>query len=124
MFDDRFGVWRQPTLQPPKRAVRWNAAQPGGRNMNQDSLTKEQAKIINATATADLGYLHRLRERMVKAEFPPDDPLLKLVENAYDATHRLTFGQQHTGQSSTYSWDDPAERSMGTTISSPQESQM
>jgi NAD(P)-dependent dehydrogenase (short-subunit alcohol dehydrogenase family) len=33
------------------------------------------------------------------------------------------FGQQHTGQSSTYSCDAPAERSMGTTISSPHESQ-
>ncbi len=57
--------------------------------MDRDSLTKEQAKTINASSTANLGYLHRLRERMVKAGFPPNDPLLKLVENAYDATHRL-----------------------------------
>src|SRR5262249_48263672 len=33
-----------------------------------------------------------------------------------------TFGRQQTGQSSTYHWLDPADRSMGTTISSPQES--
>lgn len=57
--------------------------------MDRDSLTKEQAKTINASATANLGYLHRLRERMTKAGFPPNDPLLKLVENAYDATQRL-----------------------------------
>jgi len=34
----------------------------------------------------------------------------------------MTFGQQQTGQSSTCSWCDPAATSIGTTISSPQES--
>src|SRR5438094_953880 len=34
----------------------------------------------------------------------------------------MTFGRQQTGQSSTYSWRDPAVRSMGTRISSPPQS--
>src|ERR1700687_2883358 len=37
---------------------------------------------------------------------------------------RITFGRQQTGQSSTYSCLDPADRSIGATISSPQESQL
>lgn len=34
---------------------------------------------------------------------------------------KTTFGEQHTGQSSTYCWCSPAEGSIGTTISSPHE---
>src|SRR6185312_12811317 len=37
---------------------------------------------------------------------------------------RLALGEQQTGQSSTYSWLQPAEASIGTTISSPHQSQM
>jgi hypothetical protein len=36
-----------------------------------------------------LAYLFRLREPMVKRGFPPADPLLMLVEKAYDSMHRL-----------------------------------
>lgn len=32
---------------------------------------------------------------------------------------RITFARQHTGQSSTYSWRSPCDRSIGMTISSP-----
>ena len=46
--------------------------------MDRDSLTKEQAKTINPSATANLAYLHRLRERMTKAGFPPNVPHLNL----------------------------------------------
>src|SRR5271165_7009051 len=35
----------------------------------------------------------------------------------------IKFGRQQTGQSSTYSWLSPADRSTGITISSPQASQ-
>ena len=37
-----------------------------------------------------LGYLFRLRQRMDKRGFSPDDPLYQLVVNAYDALHPLT----------------------------------
>ena len=57
--------------------------------MDRDSLTKEQAKTINAKVQPSLGYLFRLRERMVKKGFPPSDPLLTLVDKAYDSMHRL-----------------------------------
>jgi hypothetical protein len=57
--------------------------------MNRESLTKDQAKKINASIQPSLAYLFRLRERMVKTGFPPGDPLLKLVEKAYDSMHRL-----------------------------------
>jgi hypothetical protein len=57
--------------------------------MDRDSVTKDQAKTINAKVQPSLGYLYRLRDRMVKTGFPPNDPLLKLVENAYDSVHRL-----------------------------------
>jgi hypothetical protein len=59
------------------------------RNMDRDSVTKDQAKTINASVQPSLGYLYRLRERMVKTGFPPNDPLLKLVDRAYDSMHRL-----------------------------------
>jgi hypothetical protein len=79
--------------------------------VDQISLTKEQAEAINAAATVNLGYLHRLRERMVKAGFPHDDRLLKLVENAYDATQRLFMALHYlscddVGNSSSKNIDD------------------
>jgi hypothetical protein len=37
-----------------------------------------------------LGYLYRLRERMEKQGFPPNDKLLKLTDAAYNAIHALT----------------------------------
>jgi hypothetical protein len=57
--------------------------------MDRDSVTKDQAKKINASVQPNLNYLFRLRERMVKKGFPPNDPLMKLVENAYDSVQRL-----------------------------------
>ena len=57
--------------------------------MDRDSLTKDQAKKINAAVQPSLAYLFRLRERMTKTRFPPGDPLFQLVENAYDAMQRL-----------------------------------
>ena len=57
--------------------------------MDRESVTKDQAKTINASVQPSLAYLFRLRERMTKTGFPPDDPLLKLVDKAYDSMHRL-----------------------------------
>ena len=36
-----------------------------------------------------LGYLSRLRERMEKTHFPPNDELYLLVKSAQDAVHAL-----------------------------------
>lgn len=36
-----------------------------------------------------MGYLHRLRERMDRTGFTPDDKLLGLTTRAYDALHHL-----------------------------------
>jgi hypothetical protein len=36
-----------------------------------------------------LSYLSRLRTRMERTGFPPDDPLLQLVNKAYDAVQHL-----------------------------------
>ncbi len=58
--------------------------------MNADDLTTDQAKEINAALYGSLNYLCRLRERMEKKGFKPDDPLFVLVEKAYDAMRRLT----------------------------------
>ena len=57
--------------------------------MDRDSVTKDQAKTINASVQPTLGYLYRLRERMTKTGFPQGDPLLKLVDQAYGSMHRL-----------------------------------
>jgi hypothetical protein len=57
--------------------------------MDRNSITKDQAKTLNAAIQPKLAYLYRLRERMTKAKFPPDDKLYCLVERAYDAMHRL-----------------------------------
>jgi hypothetical protein len=57
--------------------------------MDRDSVTKDQTKKINASVQPSLNYLFRLRERMVKKGFPPNDPLMKLVKNAYDCVQRL-----------------------------------
>lgn len=57
--------------------------------MSSDELTRTQVKAIRDALFPGLNYLLRLRRRMVKSGFPPDDPLLKLVNDAYEATWRL-----------------------------------
>jgi hypothetical protein len=57
--------------------------------MDRDSITKDRAKAINASVQPSLGYLYQLRERMVKTGFPPGDPLITLMDQAYDSIHRL-----------------------------------
>jgi hypothetical protein len=52
-------------------------------------LTAEQLDKLSAAIGPHLGYLHKLRERMDKIGFVPDDKLRKLVEAAYNAMHSL-----------------------------------
>jgi hypothetical protein len=42
-----------------------------------------------------LGYLNRLKKRMVQKGFPPDDELLALVCQAENAMHQLHIGTHY-----------------------------
>lgn len=52
-------------------------------------LTTKQATQINERIWPTLGYLYRMRERMIKLRVPHDDPLYVKVEDAYCAMHKL-----------------------------------
>ena len=57
--------------------------------MNSDELTRTQVRAVSEALFPGLNYLFRLRKRMIKAGFPDDDPLFKLVCDAYEASWRL-----------------------------------
>ena len=57
--------------------------------MDRFPVTRSQATDINKALFPKLNYIFRLRARMQKVGFPPDDPLFDLVCKAYDALHRL-----------------------------------
>ncbi len=57
--------------------------------MNRDDLTHEQAGKLRDVIGPQMCYLFRLRERMTKTGFLPDDKLYYLVDKAYDAMHKL-----------------------------------
>lgn len=58
--------------------------------MTSDDLTPAQAEQVRAVVTRELRYLGRLRDRMTRRGFPPDDPLMWRVEEAFDAVHALS----------------------------------
>ena len=57
--------------------------------MRSDDLTREQARALKNKLAPMLGYLNRLKKRMARRGFPPDDPLLIEVCRAEDAMHEL-----------------------------------
>jgi len=57
--------------------------------MDANDLTTEQAAKIRAALVPTLSYLGRLRERMDKTGFTPDDKLRGLTSQAYNALHHL-----------------------------------
>ena len=57
--------------------------------MDSDAITKDQAKKLLKVVAPAKAYLHRLRERMEKVGFPPDDKLYLKVCKAQDALHDL-----------------------------------
>jgi hypothetical protein len=63
--------------------VKWSA-------MDSDDLTPEQAGTLYRGLVGGMNYLLRLRTRMEKAGFRPDDPVYEMVYKAYDAMHRLS----------------------------------
>ena len=58
--------------------------------MDRTTITRNDAKAVSEVIRKNLGYLSRLRERMRVVGFPHDDLLLKKVDAAYDAMHRLS----------------------------------
>jgi hypothetical protein len=62
--------------------------------MSSEDLTKAQAKVIHDALFPGTNYLARLRNRMEKSGFPPDDKLFQLVGKAYDAMRHL-YGEVH-----------------------------
>jgi hypothetical protein len=64
--------------------VKWSA-------MDSDDLTPEQAGTLYRGLVGGMTYLLRLRTRMEKTGFKPDDPVYRLVCQAYDAMHRLSI---------------------------------
>jgi hypothetical protein len=87
--DEASGLVTRSTADRHNSGLGWLGIDQEARNMDRDSITKDHAKTINASVQPSLGYLYRLRERMVKTGFPPGDPLLKLMDQAYDSMHRL-----------------------------------
>lgn len=57
--------------------------------MRADDLSCQQADALRVRVGPMLGYLNRLKRRMVQRRFPPDDPLLKLVCEAAGVMHNL-----------------------------------
>jgi hypothetical protein len=57
--------------------------------MCSDDLTPEQARALKNKLQPMLGYLNRLKHRMRRRGFPPDDPLVAAVCHAEDAVHQL-----------------------------------
>ena len=58
--------------------------------MRSDDLTKAQCRALRNKIGQQLGYLDRLKRRMVNKGFPPDDSLLVLVRQAENAMHELS----------------------------------
>lgn len=57
--------------------------------MRSDDLTKEQARTLKNNLQPMLGYLNRLKQRMRRKGFPPDDRLLAAVCRVEDALYAL-----------------------------------
>jgi hypothetical protein len=52
-------------------------------------IRRSQAKELHRRLQPSLGYLYRLRERIQKVGFVPNDKLYALVSNAYESMHAL-----------------------------------
>jgi hypothetical protein len=60
-----------------------------GGAMRSEDLTPGQAQALKERLRPMLAYLGRLEKRMHKRHFPPDDKLVHLVRDAYNAMHAL-----------------------------------
>jgi len=72
--------------------------------MDSSQVTRRQAQAIKTPVEDMRDYLHRLRVRMAKRGFPPDDPLYRLVVEAQQSIGELYMdicGRAYGGPSST-----------------------
>src|SRR5262245_10904969 len=70
-----------------RHAARLFTVDGGGSPM--DRLEPRHAEILNTVLRPCTGYLFRLRQRMLQVGFTRDQPLYRLVSDAYDAMHAL-----------------------------------
>jgi hypothetical protein len=63
--------------------------------MRSDDLTRDQARALKNKLAPLLGYLNRLKKRMVNRGFMPDDELLQAVCRAEMAMHELNVATHY-----------------------------
>jgi|tagenome__1003787_1003787.scaffolds.fasta_scaffold17817887_2 hypothetical protein len=84
--------------------------------MRGDDLTREQAGAVKNKLRPMLGYLGRLKRRMVQRGFLSGDPLLAAVVRAEDGVHALHIQLHYlscgdvVGRSSRENTDQPEGR--------------
>ena len=57
--------------------------------MDSTDLTPEQAARLRAAIARQLAYLGKLRQRMERVGFPPNDSLYRAVARAFDAMQEV-----------------------------------
>jgi hypothetical protein len=65
--------------------------------MDSTSIKPRQATLMYGAVKPAVTYLYRLRERMERRGFPPNDKLLKLTDAAYKAVHALAVELHYMG---------------------------
>src|SRR6478735_7005031 len=65
--------------------------------MQSNDLTRDQARALKNKLHPMLGYLARVKRRMVRRGFLNDDPLLAAVVRAEDAMHALHVEVHYLG---------------------------
>jgi hypothetical protein len=65
--------------------------------MQRDDITTEQARQLHERLYGSLNFLTRLRERMERRGFEPDDELFLLVSDAQDAVFHLRMNLHYLG---------------------------
>jgi hypothetical protein len=65
--------------------------------MDSKDLTTVQALAISKLPFRLANYIYRLKSRMVKVGFLPDDPLYQKVKAAYDAVFDLSIDLHYRG---------------------------
>lgn len=68
--------------------------------MDSKDLQPRQDHIIGQALFRHVNYLYRLKSRMEKVGFMPNDPLFRDVAEAYDAVHKLSVQAQYLSCSS------------------------
>jgi hypothetical protein len=78
--------------------------------MDSKNLKPWQARIIRTPVHRALGYLTRLRTRMERRGFAPDDKLLQLTAKAHDALLALSVELYYMSCESGVGREKPTEK--------------